>query len=155
MNLSPTARWLLGGLVAALTAFSASLPLFTGLPDWVGPALAVVVATLGALGIIPPQTGGTQQGVVNPTLDRRTPPAPTTYEPSKTQGSLGFWPVAALTIGTDRVDSGETLFWIGILVVVACIAAAIVALFRLVPPTNYAVAVGCLIAALVAGVLLL
>jgi hypothetical protein len=68
MNLSPTARWVLGGVAAGVAAFGALLPTLSGVPDWVGVAVAVLAAVFGALGIIPPQVGGTQQGVANPSI---------------------------------------------------------------------------------------
>lgn len=134
MQLSPTLRWLLGGLSAAITTFgglvAADQILASSLPAWVGVALSVAGAVLAFL-LVPPQVGGTQQGIVNPSVVE--PPAAdvsTTY-PSATGGTLGaFWPVAVLPFAADRVDSGEALFWIGVLVVVGCLVAAAVVAYR-------------------------
>ena len=62
MNLNPTVRWLLTGLVGAATAA------ITILSDGFQPIdiLAIIVALLGALTITPPQAGGTQQSIQNP-----------------------------------------------------------------------------------------
>jgi hypothetical protein len=68
MSLSPTLRWLLGGLAASVAAFGALLPTLTGVPTWVGVAGAVLGAMFAALNIVPPGVGGTQQGVVSPSL---------------------------------------------------------------------------------------
>lgn len=68
MNLSPAARAVLTAVLAGLTAFGAVLPTLSNVPTWVGVLIAVVSASFGALGIIPPQVGGTQQGVTNPSL---------------------------------------------------------------------------------------
>jgi hypothetical protein len=75
MNLSPTVRWLLGGVAAGVSALGALLAAGTiaDAPEWLGVVVAVGGATLAALGIVPPQTGGTQQGVVNPGLTQPPP----------------------------------------------------------------------------------
>lgn len=68
MNLSPTVRAVLTAVLAGLTALGALLPSLTGVPTWVGVTIAVVSATLGALGLVPPQTGGTQVGIASPSV---------------------------------------------------------------------------------------
>lgn len=73
MNLNPTVRWLLTGVAAGVAAFGALLPTLSGVPTWVGVAVAVAGATLAALNIVPPQVGGTQQGVITPSVTE--PPA--------------------------------------------------------------------------------
>jgi Na+-translocating ferredoxin:NAD+ oxidoreductase RnfD subunit len=76
MNLSPTARWLLGGLAVAVTTFgglvAADEALAASLPAWVGYLVIVLGAVLAFL-LAPPQLGGTQQGLVNPSITE--PPA--------------------------------------------------------------------------------
>lgn len=72
MNLNPTVRAVLTALVAGLAVVAVALPTL-GAPLWVGIVIGAVVAACGALGIVPPQTGGTQQGLVSPSLT--TPPA--------------------------------------------------------------------------------
>jgi hypothetical protein len=69
MNLSPTLRWLLAGLLGAATAAVSILA------DGFQPldALLILIALGGSLGLVPPQTGGTQNGVVNPSISE--PPA--------------------------------------------------------------------------------
>jgi hypothetical protein len=67
MNLSPNVRALLTALVAALAVVAVALPTL-GAPVWVGIVLGALSAGFGALGIVPPQVGGTQAGVVNPTV---------------------------------------------------------------------------------------
>ena len=71
MNLSPTLRWLLGGVAAVVVALSAYDPF--GLPQWAQGVLSLTAVLFAALGIVPPQVGGTQQGVVNPSITE--PPA--------------------------------------------------------------------------------
>jgi hypothetical protein len=76
MQLSPTARWILGAVAVAVSTFGALIAtdtvLAAELPRWVGVALAVAGPVLGFL-LAPPQLGGTQQGLVNPALSE--PPA--------------------------------------------------------------------------------
>jgi hypothetical protein len=66
MTLSPTLRWLLAGALGAATAA------VTILADGWQPmdALLILIALGGSLGLVPPQAGGTQQGVVNPSLEK-------------------------------------------------------------------------------------
>lgn len=61
-NLSPAARLAVSVLIAAGTAA------LTVLTDGFQPEDAIVIglAGLGAFGVVPPQVGGTQQGVVSP-----------------------------------------------------------------------------------------
>lgn len=61
----------------------------------------------------------------------------------------------ASLVAARHISEGDALFWIGVLVVVACLITALVALFRLPPPTNYAVAAGAVVVAIVAALLLL
>ncbi len=68
MNISPTARTILTAVLAGLTALGALLPTLTNVPVWVGVLVAVVSASLGSLGLVPPQTGGTQRGFVSPSI---------------------------------------------------------------------------------------
>jgi hypothetical protein len=69
MNLNPTVRWLLTGAAAGLTAAVSILA------DGFQPldALLIAIPVLAGLGIVPPQTGGTQQGVVNPSITEPPP----------------------------------------------------------------------------------
>ena len=67
MQLSPTARAVLTAIVAALAVVAVALPTL-GAPLWVGVILGAVTAGFGALGIVPPQTGGTQVGVKSPAV---------------------------------------------------------------------------------------
>lgn len=67
MNLSPTVRSIMTAVAAALAALAVVLPTL-GAPVWVAAIIGVVLVTFGALGIVPPQTGGTQQGVVSPAV---------------------------------------------------------------------------------------
>lgn len=75
MNISPTLRWLLTGLAAGATAAVSILA------DGFQPldAILILIPVLAGLGIVPPQTGGTQQGVVNPSLS--SPPPVDTGDP--------------------------------------------------------------------------
>lgn len=66
MNLSPTLRWLLGG-VAAVVAFLAAFDPF-GMSHTAQGIVACAAVLFAALGIVPPQVGGTQSGVVNPSV---------------------------------------------------------------------------------------
>jgi hypothetical protein len=61
MQFSPRTRAILTAVVAALAVVAVSLPAL-GAPLWVGIVLGAIVAGLGAVGIVPPQTGGTQVG---------------------------------------------------------------------------------------------
>ena len=73
MVLSPTLRWLLGGLAAVVAFLAATDPI--GLPAWAQGAIVVASVLFAALGIVPPAVGGTQKGVVSPTV-KDTPPSP-------------------------------------------------------------------------------
>jgi hypothetical protein len=75
LNLSPTVRWLLTGLAAGVTALGGLVAAgtITDLPEWVGIAVAILGAVFSALGLVPPQTGGTQQGVVQPSITEPPP----------------------------------------------------------------------------------
>ena len=64
MQLNPTVRWLLVGLMAAATAAVTILDDGFQPPD----VLLIVIALGSGLGVVPPQVGGTQQGIVNPSL---------------------------------------------------------------------------------------
>ena len=150
MQLSPTVRWLLAGLVGAATAAVSILA------DGFQPldVLLIFVALGGALGLVPPQVGGTQQGVVNPSMTE--PPRVDVHRPRIDQtgfseGHLSLVPLAFL-FAAERVSEGEALFWIGILVVVGCLVAAAVAAFRYAQYVGAAVLV---VIAIVAAVLLL
>lgn len=67
MQFSPATRAILTAVVAMLAALAVTLPTL-GAPVWVGVIVGVLNAGFGALGILPPQTGGTQVGVVSPTV---------------------------------------------------------------------------------------
>jgi hypothetical protein len=88
VNLSPTARWLLTGLAAGVSAFGALIPTLSGVPTWVGVLVAVLGATFAGLGIVAPSVGGTQQGVVNPSLT----------EPPRIDGEAGYGVIDLLVI---------------------------------------------------------
>ena len=70
LNLSPNIRVVLTVLAAGVAALGAALTTVNDVPDWVGIAIAVLSAMFGALNIVPPQVGGTQQGVVNPDVKK-------------------------------------------------------------------------------------
>lgn len=69
MQLSPKARTLLTAIAGVLVALSGVAALTTALPAVV---FAVVVPTIlvvfTSLGIVPPQTGGVQEGVTAPSV---------------------------------------------------------------------------------------
>lgn len=75
MNLSPTVRTILTVLSAAVTTLGGLIAAgeVTDLPSWVGIVVAVLSGMFGALNIVPPQTGGTQQGLASPSISE--PPA--------------------------------------------------------------------------------
>jgi hypothetical protein len=158
MQLSPTVRWLLTGVAAGVTAFGGLIAsgVLLDLPSWVGVLVAVLGAVFSGLGLVPPQVGGTQQGVVNPSVSE--PPAADVQKFHRTdqtgfsEGAIAFWPVAALPFAADRVSEGEALFWIGVLVVVGCLVAAAVAAFKYAQYVGAAVLV---LIAIVAAFLLL
>lgn len=72
MNISPSLRTALTAVVAMLAAIAVVLPTL-GAPVWVAAIIGALLAGAAAVGIIPPQTGGTQVGVASPSLT--TPPA--------------------------------------------------------------------------------
>jgi hypothetical protein len=78
MQFSPTVRTVLTALVAALAVVAVALPTL-GAPLWVGVILGALTAGLGAVGIVPPQTGGTQEGGIKAQLS--SPPAVETPGP--------------------------------------------------------------------------
>ena len=92
VNLSPTLRWLLAGFFGAATAAVAILA------DGFQPldALLIVIALGGALGLVPPQVGGTQEGVVNPSVTE--PPAADINERGYALVEMAF-ALAVLLIG--------------------------------------------------------
>lgn len=67
MQLSPTVRAVLTVVGIFVGALAVILPTL-GLPVWIGAILGAVTATLGYLGIVPPQVGGQQVGIANPTI---------------------------------------------------------------------------------------
>ena len=75
VSLSPTVRWLLTALSAGVTTFGGLIAAgqITDLPAWVGIVLAVLSSVLGVLNVVPPQVGGTQQGLASPSITE--PPA--------------------------------------------------------------------------------
>jgi hypothetical protein len=74
MNLSPKLRALLGVLSVAVTTFGGLIAtdqvLASSLPSWVGVVISVLGAVLAYL-LAPSALGGTQQGLVNPSLTVR------------------------------------------------------------------------------------
>lgn len=70
MNLSPTWRTVLTAVASGVAALGGLLAAGTigDAPEWLGVAVAVLGAVFAALGVVPPQVGGTQQGVANPTV---------------------------------------------------------------------------------------
>lgn len=76
MNLSPAVRAVLTAVAAGVSALGALLAadeLAASVPSWVGIVVAVLGAVFTGLGIVPPQVGGTQQGIVNPSLTEPPP----------------------------------------------------------------------------------
>lgn len=67
MNLSPSVRAVVTAVLAALAVVAVALPTL-GAPIWVGVVIAALTAAGAALGVVPPQVGGTQQGVVSPSV---------------------------------------------------------------------------------------
>jgi uncharacterized membrane protein len=69
VNLSPTLRWILAGVLGAATAAVSILA------DGFQPmdVLLILIALGGSLGLVPPQVGGTQNGLANPSISE--PPA--------------------------------------------------------------------------------
>ena len=84
VNLSPTLRWLLAGFFGAATAAVAILADGFQALD----ALLIVIALGGALGLVPPQVGGTQEGVVNTSVTE-PPPADINERGSVTLETIG------------------------------------------------------------------
>jgi hypothetical protein len=95
MNLNPTLRWLLGGVAAGVAALGALLPTLSDVPTWVGVVVAVLGAVFAALNIVPPQVGGTQQGVVNPSI---TEPPPADVAPRAGEAGLAVVVLAVLVL---------------------------------------------------------
>ena len=67
LNLSPTVRSILT-IVGVVLATVIPVLATAGVPLVVTAVLGAVVAAFGYLGLVPPQVGGTQQGVVSPTV---------------------------------------------------------------------------------------
>lgn len=128
MNLNPTVRWLLTGLVGAATAA------VTILADGFQPldVLLIVIALGGTLGLTPPQAGGTQQGLSNPRVvdpPAKARPEGTPWSKANPPGAVAFWPVAAFAV-RDDVSEGEVVTLVGLLLVIGCLLAAAVVAFR-------------------------
>lgn len=67
LNLSPTARTvltILGVILATVIPVLAT----AGVPVIVTAVMGAIVAAFGYLGLVPPQVGGTQQGVMSPAV---------------------------------------------------------------------------------------
>jgi hypothetical protein len=90
MQFSPKIRTVLTALVAALAVVAVALPSL-GAPLWVGIIIGAVVAGLGAIGIVPPQTGGTQEGGFKAQLSS----PPTVETPGPGDGVVREQPVIA------------------------------------------------------------
>lgn len=82
VNLSPTLRWLLAGLVGAATAAVSILADGFQSLD----VLLILIALGSALGLVPPQTGGTQVGIASPSIVE--PPAADVVEAPLHNGGL-------------------------------------------------------------------
>jgi hypothetical protein len=92
VNLNPTVRWLLAGALGAATAAVSILADGFQALD----VLLIGIALGGALGLVPPQTGGTQEGVVSPSVTE--PPAAYINERGYALVELAF-ALAVLLIG--------------------------------------------------------
>lgn len=68
--MSPAVRHVLSAVAAGVSAVGALIAAgtITDAPEWLGVAVAVSGAMFAALGIVPGQVGGTQQGIVNPSV---------------------------------------------------------------------------------------
>ena len=64
LNLSPTVRTILVIVGTIVTALAAGDPF--GLPAEAQAVIGALAFAFGALGLVPPQTGGTQRAIVNP-----------------------------------------------------------------------------------------
>lgn len=125
MNLSPTARTALTVVSTAVAAVGALLASgsLADAPEWVGVAITVLGTVFAGLGIVPSQVGGTQQGIVNPTV-RDLPPS----ENIKAAGERGAATLAVLLV----VVVAALAFLVGYLVeglvvgLIAALAAALV-----------------------------
>lgn len=67
IQLNPLVRALIGGVVAAATA---ALTVLSDDSLSATDAIVILLAFLGTFGIVPPQVGGTQEGVVNPSVNK-------------------------------------------------------------------------------------
>lgn len=85
MNLSPTARAVLTALLVALGSVAVALPTL-GAPLWVGVVIGALTAAGASLGLVPPQVGGTQVGLANPTVVE--PPAADVVTRADYEGGL-------------------------------------------------------------------
>lgn len=76
MELSPTTRHILSAVAAGVAALGALIAggTITNAPEWVGIAISVLGTVFAALGIVPGQVGGTQEGVVSPSV-KDVPPS--------------------------------------------------------------------------------
>jgi hypothetical protein len=85
VNLSPALRAIAGALVAAGTA---ALTVLADDAFTVADGIIVALAFVGTFAVVPPQVGGTQQGVVNPSLT----------EPPRIDGEAGYGLIEALVV---------------------------------------------------------
>jgi hypothetical protein len=81
MQLSPKVRSVLTVIATILAVIAAVLPAVTGVPVVVGAVIAAVLTALAGFGIVPPQVGGVQVGVVDPSISRHVS-APQYIEPA-------------------------------------------------------------------------
>lgn len=70
MEFTPAQRHVLTAIATAVATIGALVAGGTigDVPEWVGVAITVLGTIFAALGIVPGQVGGTQEGVVNPSL---------------------------------------------------------------------------------------
>lgn len=65
-------RTILTAVAAVLGAVVVALPTL-GAPVWIAAVIGVVLVACAAVGIVPPQVGGQQAGVVNPSITGHEP----------------------------------------------------------------------------------
>lgn len=73
MEFSPTARHWLTVAATLVAAVATVLATEDSIPEWVGVVLACLSTIFAGLGIVPGQVGGTQTGIVNPSLEQPPP----------------------------------------------------------------------------------
>lgn len=118
--MSPAVRHVLSAAAAGVSAVGALIAAgtITNAPEWLGVTVAVAGAMFAALGIVPGQVGGTQQGIVSPSVVE--PPAANIDESG--QGLVGVvFAVLLILLVFGLVGATHSALWLLLLVLLVLV----------------------------------